>query len=201
MTSVKPLFLDHNDPSVPFFVGWEQVLNKYFSNLPAGFTFSFFFEFSGNKVVIRHLCSTPDEEAFEFTMCSNPELVRKAILKDLFGGKDLKQVSVEDIRLARHQGNKVLPKKLKSLSKKYFSIPSEFLSYYPDVAACDSESDEEENDAEVEESVKSKNKKQSKKKKKNEESTQLTGLKGPGRPKKAKIVDASQPSILKFFKN
>jgi hypothetical protein len=42
--SVIPTFLDHCDPSAPFFIGWEGIMNKYFLNLPSAFTFNYFFE-------------------------------------------------------------------------------------------------------------------------------------------------------------
>jgi hypothetical protein len=59
--SVIPTFLDHCDPSAPFFIGWEGIINKCFLNLPSGFTFNYFFEFENGNVSMRHLCSTPDE--------------------------------------------------------------------------------------------------------------------------------------------
>jgi hypothetical protein len=40
--NVEATFFDHNDPKRPFFVGWESLLNKYFLNMPPGFTGSYF---------------------------------------------------------------------------------------------------------------------------------------------------------------
>lgn len=41
--NINALFLDHNVRRPPFFVGWAELLNKHFRNLPAGFTSDFLF--------------------------------------------------------------------------------------------------------------------------------------------------------------
>jgi hypothetical protein len=64
----------------------------------------------------------------------NIDSVRQAILFDLFGSgiKSIDDVtSVDMVKLLRVELKEQLTnKKLKSLSKKYFSIPPEVLSYY-----------------------------------------------------------------------
>ena len=132
--SVKGLssqFLDHNASKPPFFIGWENILNKYFTNLPGGYTNNYFFEFKQGTVTVRYLADTPDADAWSFEMCAKPESTKKAILKYLFGVDDVKHCTFDKIRLERHAGNTLKPKKVQSLAKKYFTIPTEYIDYYP----------------------------------------------------------------------
>ncbi len=88
---------------------------------------------------MRHLVSTPDNEAVQFLMLflENIDSVRQAILFDLLrsGVKSIDDItSVDMVKLLRVKLKEQLTnKKLKSLSKKYFSIPPEVLSYYPSI--------------------------------------------------------------------
>ena len=58
--------------SVVVSFGWDGILNRYFNNMPAGFTFHYYFEFDGGNVTMRHLCSTADEESVYHQLCPNP---------------------------------------------------------------------------------------------------------------------------------
>eukprot|EP01032_Pedospumella_encystans_P013339 gene13340-15365_t len=151
---IKAEFLDHRSADRPFFVGWEALLNKYFRNMPAGFTAFYFFEFDKGNVTYRHTGSTPDAEAAVHSMLlGDYGAVKKALLQELFGvssAADLSIDSIQTMKLARHKGNALKLKKVKSLSKKYFSIPRQYLDYYPQVVednADDSDSDSEDEDA------------------------------------------------------
>ncbi|CAM6014719.1 unnamed protein product [Sphagnum balticum] len=99
---------------------------------------------------MHHLVSTPDNEAVQFSMLlpENIDSVRQAILFDLFGSgvKSIDDVtSVDMVKLPRVELKEQLTnKKLKLLSKKYFSIPPEVLSYYPSVPEGLSDSSEDE---------------------------------------------------------
>ncbi len=79
----------------------------------------------------------------------NINSVRQAILFDLFrsGVKSIDDVtSIDMVKLPRVELKEQLTnKKLKSLSKKYFSIPLEVLSYYPSIleGLSDSSKDED----------------------------------------------------------
>ncbi|CAK9860838.1 unnamed protein product [Sphagnum jensenii] len=79
----------------------------------------------------------------------NIDFVRQVILFDLFGSgvKSIDDVtSVDMVKLPRVELKEQLTNKnLKSLSKKYFSIPPEVLSYYPFVleGLFDSSKDED----------------------------------------------------------
>ena len=92
MNEVKNLhaeFLDHGAPRPPFFIGWDSLLDKYFVDLPGGYTDNFFFEFNKGQVYVRQLCDTPDAEAWSHNMLigDSLEATRKAILRDVFGRK------------------------------------------------------------------------------------------------------------------
>ena len=46
---------------------------------------------------------------------------------------------MRDLTLAPNPGKKLSKKKLKNLSKKYFSIPAAFINYYPKYSKKDSD--------------------------------------------------------------
>ena len=62
----------------------------------------------------------------------SPE-VKNRIMLELFGTVDTSQIKMIDISLPKHAGNTLTKKKLSSLAKKYFSIPDQFLKFYPKV--------------------------------------------------------------------
>ena len=137
VNSIEAEFLDHNSPNRPFFVGWEAVLNKYFRNMPAGFTSFYFFEMDRGTVTYRHTGDSPDAEASVHSLLrADYNVVKKALLQELFGVSlvsELSAASINSLKLPRHKGNTLTKKKVKSLSKKYFSIPPQYLPYYPTV--------------------------------------------------------------------
>ena len=198
--SVKAEFLDHNDPKRPFFVGWSALLDKYFKKMPPGFTFNYYFEFVNGNCTMKKLTTTPDEEAIVFNMVKgDPGLVRKAILQDLFGSDKLEDMRLDNVQLARHAGNVLKPKKLKSLSQKYFSIPDQYLGYYPNLPEGYIENDDEkEQEEHIEVTLK-----QRKTKRKVAGAVVTTVSKKPkvGRPKKPVVPVANQTSILEYFLN
>jgi len=149
--SVSAEFLDHQSLRRPFFGDWTSLLKKYFKSMPLNYTGKYFFEIDQGIVSMHHLVSTPDNKAVQFPMLlpGNIDSVRQAILFDLFGSgiKSIDDVTLVDmVKLPRVELKEQLTnKKLKSLSKKYFSIPPEVLSYYPFVpeGLSDSSKDED----------------------------------------------------------
>ena len=129
--SVYPEFLEESDQDKPFRVNWAVKLSKYFVKMPSGFTFYYFFEFSNGYVTYRRLANSPDEEALTHKLIDLTNDTRDLILIDLFGTTDIDKIGFRDLTLPAHPGIKLKEAKLKSLSKKYFSIPQEFLDYYP----------------------------------------------------------------------
>lgn len=152
-------------------------------------------------MTVKHLTSTPDSEAWTVPLCKNPEAIKRAILKDLFGNVSFEAATIKDVKLSRPSGNTLTAKKLKSLAKKYFSIPPEIRSYYPDLPENDVESEGEPGDDGAVQA--SKNPKKRKKAKDTETELDIVavGNRKPGRPKSAKTMDPGQQSIYKFFQN
>jgi hypothetical protein len=167
--------------------------------MPPNYTGNYFFEIDQGIVSMRHLVSTPDNEVVQFPMLlpENIDSVRQTILFDLFGSgvKSIDDVtSVDMAKLPRVELKEQLTnKKLKSLSKKYFSIPPEVLSYYPSVPEGLSDSLEDEDVAATRSRSKSAHIAPSKK---------AVGVEKPkvGRPwKNASGTVHGQSSLLSFF--
>ncbi len=92
--------------------------------MPLNYTGNYFFEINQGIVSMRHLVSTPDNEAIQFSMFlpKNIDYVRQEILFDLFGSgvKSIDDVmSVDMVKFPRVEHKEQLTnKKFKSLSKK-----------------------------------------------------------------------------------
>lgn len=87
---------------------------------------------------MRALCTTSDELAVRKSLLrSDLEYteLRAAIIDDLFGVDSLDDATMLRMKLPKHQGVKLKKSKLASLAKKFFSIPSKYLSYYPNLTA------------------------------------------------------------------
>ena len=133
--SVTAQFLDHDDPLRPLHVGWDKLLKEQMLQIPSlpggGYTKAHFFEFHGVQVSIR---DTVDKEVHHVHTYIRPEHAKTAIetiLVKLQGHTNLDKVTVTDVILPRHPVC-ILPRsKIESLAEKYFSIPTEYLSYYP----------------------------------------------------------------------
>lgn len=197
--SVKAEFLNHTDADRPFYTGWEPLLSKYIKKMSPQYTKNYFFEIDSGICTMRHLCSTPDAESTTIALVhpENVSGVRRALVKELWGDgiKSLENVSITALKLARTPNITLTNKKMKSLAKKYFSIPPEFLSYYPAVATDLRALSEDEDKLPA----------RSHKKNKWYDDVRLkvaTGVTPPkmvGRPKKQARAVPNQPSILTFF--
>ena len=134
MNTVKSIdaeFLDNKSEKPVFVTGWSDLLCRYFDTLPDGYTGNYFFEFENGMATVRHLCTTSDEEAWSFQMCTNPEQVKKALLHDLFAVSDPDLAVYANIRLPKDPGLELKLKKVVSLSNKYHSIPADKMWFYP----------------------------------------------------------------------
>jgi hypothetical protein len=91
-------------------------------------------------------------------------------------------------------------KKIHSLAKKYFSIPVEFLSYYPSTTGIIHPLEEEEEADSTQARAAGVSEATSSRKKVTRSSTKdAVGARQPGRPKKPMPALANQPSILSCF--
>ena len=112
---------------------WGTILNKFFKNLPARYTFNYFFEFSIGVVSFRPLANSPDNEATTVRLLKITPSTKAEIMMELFGSVDKSTHTMRSLTLPTHNGNALTKTKLKSLYKKYFSIPEKYLKYYPKV--------------------------------------------------------------------
>ncbi|KAE9052007.1 hypothetical protein PR001_g911 [Phytophthora rubi] len=187
--SVHGVFLNHNDPSHPFYVGWGDLLDKYFKAPPACYTANYLFEIDQGVCTARKTVDTPDENAIVFEMVdpNSTDSIRKAVIKGLFDQavSTIWEASVRNVQLPRHQTKELTEKKMKSLSAKYFSIPPQHLHYYPSVPDAVANAPVQSADQTDETTTTPSNPKSKRK---------------PGRPRKQKNkLKPNQPSILQFF--
>jgi hypothetical protein len=165
--------------------------------MPRGFTGNYFFEFDKGIVIIRHLATSPNEEKICFPLIfpATAHVVRSALLIDLFRFTsigDLTLKAMKRFKLSRHQGNTITRKKIKSMAKKYISIPAQYLYYYPTLEeGGDSEKEEELGDG-VSQST-------STKQIFIQAAKEIVRVRKPRRQKKALPSLANQKSILGFF--
>ena len=68
-------------------------------------------------------------------MCPNLEECRKGVLADLFGTEQISEIILDELTLPRHPGNDLPQKKVLSMAKKYCTIPTDKLFYYPALPA------------------------------------------------------------------
>ena len=141
--------LKPDDDCKPFRVGFQDFLNKHFVDMPAGFTQHYFFEFTNGWVFYRHLLDTREEDVVKMKICNDTESFRKMLVKELFGVSNLQEAEFKRLSLPVHKGNKLSRSKIVSLGKKYFAIPVQFRSYFPDVSELKVDDDEVANEPEV----------------------------------------------------
>jgi hypothetical protein len=175
--SIDAEFLDHGVGQHHFFVGWNELLDEHFQNMPPGFTANHWFEFENGCVTYRQRCDSI--EATRFSLCEDPSAARQSLTMALFGTNDRSQWSMRNLKLPLHPGLELKEKKLLSLAKKLDTIPHTYRAYYPKAQEGNVEStDLVENSLEEQpEPVKRK----------------------VGRPRKAE-KETNQPSIMKFFR-
>lgn len=128
---VNAEWLRGDDSDRPFRVGWGSILNKYFKDIPGGYTKFYFFEFTGGYLTYRRLANSPDSDAISLQLIDLKPGVKEKLLVELFGKTDVENLRMTDLNLPKNQGKVLGDKKLKSLSEKYFSIPDGYKKYYP----------------------------------------------------------------------
>ena len=121
---------------------WDPLLKKYFKPLPTGYTANYVFEFVGGKTMYKKYASTPDENAYEHTFCEQPLLVKKAVLKDLYGGRihssdvegmiqEAVHAGIQGLKLEILQEKKLAKSKMDSIAVKLTCVPTQYRAYYP----------------------------------------------------------------------
>ena len=128
-------------------------------------------------------------------ICNDTESFRKMLVKELFGVSNLQEAEFKRLSLPVHKGNKLSRSKIVSLGKKYFTIPVQFRSYFPDVSELKVDDDEVANEPEV---LKPKKRKRKQKIAPGSQAPRKKG-KGPGRPKKLQAPIPASQSLYRFF--
>ncbi|EEY67291.1 uncharacterized protein PITG_04284 [Phytophthora infestans T30-4] len=165
----------------------EEVNNKYFISPPSGYTSNYLFEIDQGVCTARKTVNAPDSETCTYVMINPNSLdeIRNTFITELLGihARTIWEAFIHSVRLPRCKTKELSEKKLKSLSAKYFSIPQEFLVYYPAVPepiVNAPQLDSTISDTDVPAPSNEKRK--------------------PGRPKKKQnTLKSKQPSILQFF--
>jgi hypothetical protein len=193
--NVKCSYLSHTNSNRCAWEGFSDLFNKYFNNMPAGFTDYYVFEFFEGKVRIQPFCSSPPEDAFVHTLCPSPAATAKKINQELWGCDSFSDVSdLSQVILPVQKTCALKPKKLKSLAKKYNTIPPNFRAFYPD-ALDEEEEEEEEDDVQL-----VSEEQQSPPQKKMRKDRGIPGTRNLGRPpKKTAATTTNQRSITCFF--
>ncbi|OWZ12487.1 hypothetical protein PHMEG_00014342 [Phytophthora megakarya] len=121
--SIDAVFLDHESPECIFHwygIAAVQVVHPP----PAGYTANYLFEIDEG---VCTTVNTPDKDAITFRM------IDPTLIAELFGSnvKSIWEASIRGVELPRHPVKELPEKKMKLLVAKYFSIPQQYLSYYP----------------------------------------------------------------------
>ena len=123
-------WLRSTDTDRPFRVGWGAILDKYFKDLPTGYTSFYFFEFTKGFLTYRRLATSPDSGAVTVRLVDLSTGAKDKLLSELFGKNSTSKLQMADLTLPMNPGKILTDSKLKSLSEKYFSIPECNLKYY-----------------------------------------------------------------------
>jgi hypothetical protein len=151
MSTVKGIraeFIDHRNADAFLWTGWEDLLDKHMpdinsTRIEGGYTSAHFFEFARGSVTIRDLATTEVIHVHTYIAPERIAEVRSNIIRELVGKEvPIADVKLTDIILPKHPLVQLSEAKIKSMSSKMFSIPTEYRSYYPSCAADDDDGDD-----------------------------------------------------------
>ena len=205
MKSVYPELLRNTKTSSPCRSGWGLVLSKFIKKMPTGYTKNYFFAIEDGVVSFKHIATTSDTAACNFTIFEDIEETRKNVLTALFGHFNLKHLEWHQLALPLCSPKKLTRKKLVSLGKKYPTIPAEYLKHYPSLSAeirgIIAKEDEEKDELQRIKKTISKKRKRKPSAKKPKSELKKEKRARPGRPKKVKPapVTISQGDLKRFF--
>ena len=118
------------------FFYWEALLNKYINDMPAEFTSFNCFEIANGKVTMRKLSEDDsNQEVVTKVLVENVAATKSAIIAELFGlpsDATLDEIILAPIKLPKLEENIIPEKRLSLIKKKYQTIPSEHIWYYPE---------------------------------------------------------------------
>jgi len=146
MSTVKGIraeFIDHHKEDAFLWTGWEALLDAHMPDISSkhiegGYTSAHFFEFSRGSVSIRDLATTEVIYVHTYIAPDRITEVRINIIRQLFGKEvRIADVKISDVILPKHPVLELSEAKIKSMSSKLFSIPTEYRDYYPSCALDD----------------------------------------------------------------
>ena len=109
---INAQWLRTTDSDRPFRVGQGVILDKYFKDLPSGYTSFYFFEFTRGFVTFRHLATTPDSEARTIQLLDLTSVLKDELLIELFGKTAISDVKMTDLNLPVNPGRLLSETKL-----------------------------------------------------------------------------------------
>ena len=147
---------------------------------------------------MQHLVSTPLDKCNNFVLCKNPADAVKKIKMKVFGTESIDNLDPNNLTLPRMAVRAMDNKKVKSLQKKYRTIPSDKLGYFPDPVADSDDEEEAEPVAPVAGAAAPAAAAAAPKRKKEPVAPGARKKPGP-KPKNALPLDAGSKSIMMFF--
>ena len=152
--SVEAEFINHCDSGRMIFERWEEILKAHLAPIPVikdgGYTQYHFFEFQNGVLKMRHNPESTVEHTHVYLQRGTKqddsdqthELLLERCLKSFerhlfYPGKTFMNATPHDIDvtsnigLVRHRRKEMPESQIKSFWTKGFSIPAEYLSYYP----------------------------------------------------------------------
>ena len=111
---------------------FKGILQKYLKYMLIEYTKFYYFKLSNQKCFYK--VNANSIEVHEFTFCENPNNVREALLRELFGETSVQSViQNKNILLLPFGRMKIPNSKLQSLGNKYSTIYANYLWYYPNL--------------------------------------------------------------------
>lgn len=96
-----------------------------------GYSRYHFFEFANGEVSIRNIVTDEVRHVHKYFAFHLLKSKRTAILSEIIGNVQFNECTLADVTLQRHPVSEFPASKINSLKEKYFSIPAEYLKYYP----------------------------------------------------------------------
>ena len=135
--TIEAIFINHLKDDKLIWKGFENVLNKYFIEMPSGFTDYYSFIFMNGCVTMKRLST--DSSFSKFNLLKNFKAtdinkIRSSLLDDFFGVSSLSELnseSIHSLRLEKPVTKSYNEAKSRSLVNLLKYIPSVYHYYYP----------------------------------------------------------------------
>ena len=136
VNKVKGLFAEVLDERSDVFQDWKRFLDKHFPNMDPGFTSFYIFQFKNGVVEYKELNEEGDEVTIKSKVfCSNPEAVKRVIIRELFNlssTSSVVEICKAKPRLPPLPKKRISQKKIDSMKTLYQQIPRQCRWFYPE---------------------------------------------------------------------